>query len=50
MFPELNSELELARGWFAAIPFSGSLVPDWPEFSDSKVTDKKHHRGGTDDG
>ena len=32
LFPELGSELELAHGWFAPIPVSGSLVPGWPEF------------------
>ena len=29
MFPELGVDLELARGWFAAMPVSGSLVPSW---------------------
>jgi len=46
MFPDLNSELELARGWFATIPVSGSLVPGWPEFGGSGLKDS----GVTDDG
>ena len=46
MFPDLNSELELARGWFATIPVSGSLVPGWPEFGGSDLKDS----GVTDDG
>ena len=34
LFTDMGVELELAKGWFAAFPHSGTLVPNWPEFRD----------------
>jgi hypothetical protein len=29
LFPELGIDIELAMGWFAPFPVSGSIVPSW---------------------
>ncbi len=29
LFPEIGVDIELALGWFAPMPVSGSIVPSW---------------------
>ena len=31
LFPEFGVVVELARGWFAPFPVSGSIAPSWIE-------------------